>query len=94
LQLKIPEEIFSLKLVHTALNTFKPAEIILQAAAILPPLSQKQGQSRSLLKFNPAYDEIPNPTREMREVNLPKPDDTLNPVKWEVGYKIQHPESV
>jgi len=44
--------------------------------------------------FNPTYDEIPNPTREMREVNLPEPDDPLNPEKWEVECKIRHPESV
>jgi len=94
LQLKIPEEIITWKSVHTALNALKPAETILQAAAIPPPLSQKQGQSCSLLKFKPTYDEIPNPTREMREVNLPEPDDPLNPEKWEVGCKIRHPGSV
>jgi len=67
--------------VHTALNALKPAETILQAAATPPPLSQKQGQSCSLLKFNPTYDGIPNPTRELREVNPPEPDDPLNPQK-------------
>jgi len=30
----------------------------------------------------------------MRELNLPEPDDPLNREKWEVGCKIQHPESV
>jgi len=94
LQLKIPEEIITLKLVHTALNAFKPTETILQAAATPLPLSQKQGQRGSLLKFNPTYDKIPNPLQEMWEVNLPKPDDPLNPEKWEVGCKIPHLESV
>jgi len=94
LQLKIPEEIITWKSVHTALNVLKPAETILQAAATPPPLSQKQGQSGSLLKFNPTYDDIPNPTREMWEVNPPEPDDPLNPEKWKLGCKIQHPESV
>ena len=44
--------------------------------------------------FNPTYNEIPNPTREMREVNLPEPDDPLNPEKWEVECNIRHPKSV
>jgi len=30
----------------------------------------------------------------MWEVNLPEPDDPLNPEKWEWGAKIRHPESV
>jgi len=30
----------------------------------------------------------------MWELNPPEPDDPLNPEKWEVGCKIQHPESV
>jgi len=92
LQFKISEEIFTWKSVHTALNALKPAETILEAAATPPLLSPKQGQS--LLKFNPTYDEIPNPIQEMREVNPPEPDDPLNPEKWEVGCKIRHPESV
>ena len=79
---------------HTALNALKLVETILEAATTPPLLSPKQGQSCSLLKFNPTYDEIPNPTREMQEVNLPEPDDPLNPEKWEVGCKIRHPESV
>jgi len=62
LQIKIPQEIITWKSVHTALNAVKPAETILEAAATPPPLSQKQGQSHSLLKFNPTYAEIPNPT--------------------------------
>jgi len=81
LQFKIPEEILTWKSVHTTLNALKLAETILEAAATPPPLSQKQGQSSSLLKFNPTYNEIPNPTREMWEVNLPKPDDPLNAQK-------------
>jgi len=94
LQLKIPEEIITWKSVHTALNALKHIETILQAAATPPPLSQKQGQSRSPLKFNPTYDEIPNPTQKMREVNPPEPDDPLNPEKWEVRCKTWHYESV
>jgi len=80
--------------VHTALNAFKPAETILEAAATPPLLSPKQGQSRSLLKFKPTYDEVPSPTREMWEVNPPKSDDPLDPEKWEVGCGIQHPGGV
>jgi len=66
----------------------------LKAAATPPPLSQKLGQSRSLLKLHRTCDEIPNPKGEMWEVNPPEPDDPLNPEKWEVVCKIQHPESV
>jgi len=80
--------------VHTALNALKPAETILEAAATPPPLSPKQGQSCSFLKFNSTYDEIPSPTREMREVNPPEPDDPLNPEKREVGRETGHPETV
>jgi len=65
LQFKIPKKIITWKSVHTTLNALKLADTILEAAATPPPLSQKQGQSSSLLKFNPTYDEIPNPTREM-----------------------------
>jgi len=61
LQFKIPEEIITWKSVHTALNALKLSETVLEVAATPPPLSPKQGQSCSLLKFNPTYDEIPNP---------------------------------
>jgi len=64
-------------------------------AAAPAPLSQKQGQSRSLLKYlTPHTMKIPKPTREMREVNPPEPDDPLYPEKWEVACKTRHPESV
>jgi len=82
--------------VHTALNALKPAETVLQEAATPPPLSPKKEQTelQSFEIFNPTYDEIPNATREMREVNPPEPDDPFNPEKWEVGCKTEHPENV
>jgi len=59
LQFKIPEKIITWKSVHTALNALKLTETILEAAVTPLPLSQKQGQSSSQLKFNPTYDKIP-----------------------------------
>jgi len=95
LQFKIPEDIITWKSVHTALNALKPTETILQAAAAPPPLSQKQGQSCSLFKYLTLHTmKIPNPTQEMPEVNLPEPDDSFNPEKWEEGCKTRHPKSV
>jgi len=95
LHLKIPEEIITWKSVHTALNALIPAETILQAAAVPPPLSPKQGQRRSLLKYLTLHTiKFPHPMREMREVNQPEPDDPFNPEKREEGCKTRHPESV
>ena len=66
---------------HTALNTLTPAETNLQAAAAPPPLSQKQEQTepQSFEILNPVYNKIPNPTRQMWNVNLPKPDNPFDP---------------
>jgi len=95
LQLKIPEVIITWERVHTALNALKPSDTVWQAAAAPPPLSHKQGLTKpqSFEIFNPTYDEIPHPTREIQEVDPPE-TDPLNPEKREVGCKTQHSKNV
>jgi len=57
-------------------------------------ISKARTELQSFEIFNPTYNEIPNSTRKMPEVDPPEPDDPLNPEKWEAGCKIQHPENV
>jgi len=57
-------------------------------------ISKAETEPQSFEIFNLTYNEIPNPTREMRELNPSEPDNPFIPEKWEVGWKAQHPESV